>query len=486
MCNIRPPEPFPDGQSKQCSTCSVDLSNPDSYLNKGIHDDCPEVSVVYVKTRKVGYLIGHHGRTIWGFENSSGAKIDILLPNSIDDETPVRIAGSYKCVRLALRMILDLFSLTNFSSRNWRDVSSVVDMDCSGPLPFSSYSAIPKSIKGSDGGGNNIIANEQIIVTNDDAFTLREMKITTKIASQTGCKIIAHPTSEDDSCNTMSINVIGTAEANAQAIQLILANLKPSSPPLPPPPPSQHRQSKPQQQEVTKQQPQDGDTDSVTVLSDGELMENDVLLADTEPLSPDEDEEEPSAQPSKDAVKAAVDEDDFSVISAPPADALFSALRTQRSGRKRSRTESEISSNSNTTAKSSSSFNTASGDTSLMTSPSVPLTPSSANDVNKNRMFTDKIKMNSFHLACMSLQPLCYKYRVRMQVEELAINNKNRSNADNKQYSFSSNPCIDQVITITGPEASVSGAKFELMAAAESSLNRKASNSSRVTRKFKY
>ena len=52
-------------------------------------DECHEVKVVHVKTKKVGYLIGHHGRTIKGFENSSGAKIDILVANSMSDETPV-------------------------------------------------------------------------------------------------------------------------------------------------------------------------------------------------------------------------------------------------------------------------------------------------------------------------------------------------------------------------------------------------------------
>lgn len=95
-----------------CSpTCKIDLNDPDS-LNSGAHgkllgddvklecvdgqynivvltDECHEVKVVHVKTKKVGYLIGHHGRTIKGFENSSGAKIDILVANSMSDETPV-------------------------------------------------------------------------------------------------------------------------------------------------------------------------------------------------------------------------------------------------------------------------------------------------------------------------------------------------------------------------------------------------------------
>ena len=41
-----------------------------------------EEKVIYVRTKKVGYLIGTSGRTIRGFETNSGAKIDILKPNS--------------------------------------------------------------------------------------------------------------------------------------------------------------------------------------------------------------------------------------------------------------------------------------------------------------------------------------------------------------------------------------------------------------------
>ena len=55
-----------------------------------IPDICHEVRVLHVKTKKVGYLVGHHGRTIKGFEASSGTKIDILVANSISQETPVR------------------------------------------------------------------------------------------------------------------------------------------------------------------------------------------------------------------------------------------------------------------------------------------------------------------------------------------------------------------------------------------------------------
>ena len=66
--------------------------------------DLPEIErIIFIQTRKVGYLIGHHGRTIWGFENETGAKIDILRPNSRDCETPVRITGPAPVVRHAIR-----------------------------------------------------------------------------------------------------------------------------------------------------------------------------------------------------------------------------------------------------------------------------------------------------------------------------------------------------------------------------------------------
>merc|ERR1712142_125417 len=63
-------------------------------------------------------------------------------------------------------------------------------------------------------------------------------------------------------------------------MDLIVVSLKPSLPPSPP--------EKQLKLEVKKQQEDCDDTDSVTVLSDGEL-EEDALLADTEPLSPDEE-----------------------------------------------------------------------------------------------------------------------------------------------------------------------------------------------------
>ena len=122
--------------------CNCDLDDPDTYLTTGIHgkrmcffhlhisihyvqplipDICQEVRVLHVKTKKVGYLVGHHGRTIKGFEASSGTKIDILVANSISQETPVRTSyGTFLwwhqntfqlCFRLGLLAIAKVWAL---------------------------------------------------------------------------------------------------------------------------------------------------------------------------------------------------------------------------------------------------------------------------------------------------------------------------------------------------------------------------------------
>ena len=48
-------------------------------------------------------MIGTSGRTIRGFESNSGAKIDILKPNSHADETPILLSGTSESVRNVLR-----------------------------------------------------------------------------------------------------------------------------------------------------------------------------------------------------------------------------------------------------------------------------------------------------------------------------------------------------------------------------------------------
>jgi len=594
MCNIRPPEPpsnSSNGHSRKCSSCSADLSEPESYLHKGIHDSCPEVTVVYVKTRKVGYLIGHHGRTIWGFESSSGAKIDILAPNSIDDETPVRVAGSHKNVRMALRMILDLFSLANFSSKNWRGIS-MLDMDCASPSPSSPSAA-------SDGSGGSgavsgrgspiLIANEEIIVSNSDGISLRESRVTTKIATQSGSKIILYPTTDEDN-STISVNVIGSVEANAKAIQLILAFIDPTqnqslaaaaiasendiaatvtwAPPAaaaattaasraatPPGLASSamtsSRVSAMFFSSATAAAPAAAATvamvdaaaaaDAADALSDGELMDD--ALAATEPLSPDDSlsgqdmiadvddyggidddvfstdkmrmasqeaaamKNEPMASPEAAFIKnEPIASPETAVIkhepmasseasgiksepmASPPTETadMMSNGPMQTAGssggktktppwrpappppRKRSRTESDISTcaAASTNPFLSSQLRKGSGDV------------TDANDVNKNRMFTDKIKVNSFKLACLSLQPLCRKYRVSMEIEEIkSFSGKGGGNGHGGVGGGDSGVVgVDQLITISGPEANVSGAKMELMAAEQRPLQEDTDN----------
>ncbi len=59
--------------------------------------------VVFVPTAKVGYLIGYAGRTVSGFERRSGAKVDVLRPNSREDETPVALTGTDAAVARVVR-----------------------------------------------------------------------------------------------------------------------------------------------------------------------------------------------------------------------------------------------------------------------------------------------------------------------------------------------------------------------------------------------
>jgi hypothetical protein len=56
--------------------------------------------VIHVPTFKVGYLIGHCGRTIWGFEKTTGAKIDILKPNSSEQVLFITSVAECICPRI--------------------------------------------------------------------------------------------------------------------------------------------------------------------------------------------------------------------------------------------------------------------------------------------------------------------------------------------------------------------------------------------------
>ena len=72
--------------------------------------------IIHVPTKKVGYLIGKAGRTIFAFERHTGAKIDILAPNSKSPETPVSLKGSHKAVGHVIRSRQDLLIFISFVS----------------------------------------------------------------------------------------------------------------------------------------------------------------------------------------------------------------------------------------------------------------------------------------------------------------------------------------------------------------------------------
>ena len=119
---MRPPEPSSAIVDEEKSQPEVKVVNLNSMLDE---DDLESVEdyeekTIYVRTKKVGYLIGTSGRTIRGFETNSGAKIDILKPNSCANETPILLSGTSESVRNVLRMIIDLYHMNNLSSELWQ------------------------------------------------------------------------------------------------------------------------------------------------------------------------------------------------------------------------------------------------------------------------------------------------------------------------------------------------------------------------------
>ena len=118
---MRPPEPDPPKNVK--TTVKIKEETNNNVLLEGAELESVEdyiEKVIHIRTKKVGYLIGTAGRTIRGFENNSGAKIDIMSPNSTDQETPVLLSGTAESVRNVLRMIMDLYHMNNFSSQLWQ------------------------------------------------------------------------------------------------------------------------------------------------------------------------------------------------------------------------------------------------------------------------------------------------------------------------------------------------------------------------------
>ena len=90
---MRPPEPDP---IKNVKAVKIKEETNNNVLLEGAELESVEdyiEKVIHIRTKKVGYLIGTAGRTIRGFENNSGAKIDIMTPNSRNQETPVLLSG---------------------------------------------------------------------------------------------------------------------------------------------------------------------------------------------------------------------------------------------------------------------------------------------------------------------------------------------------------------------------------------------------------
>ncbi len=102
---MRPPEP-PSDRSKAKMKYKARRHERHPFVSNRPSSFSPfsesEV-VVFVPTAKVGYLIGYAGRTVSGFERRSGAKIDVLRPNSREEETPVALSGSRDAVSRVVR-----------------------------------------------------------------------------------------------------------------------------------------------------------------------------------------------------------------------------------------------------------------------------------------------------------------------------------------------------------------------------------------------
>jgi len=169
-----------------------------------MHEESLDQKIIYVNTKRVGYLIGHHGRTIILFQQQSGAKIDIMTPNSRAKETPVKISGTCENVGRALRMILDLFSLDNYSSQYWQQMKDVKQSQA-------------EQCNGSD---KAIIGHEETRVPSYFAEFLRVSESIQKIENESGSRVIVMPESDVDTSFSI-INVIGTADGNTKAFEIL-------------------------------------------------------------------------------------------------------------------------------------------------------------------------------------------------------------------------------------------------------------------------
>eukprot|EP00095_Tigriopus_kingsejongensis_P001731 maker-scaffold514_size150699-snap-gene-0.27 protein:Tk01731 transcript:maker-scaffold514_size150699-snap-gene-0.27-mRNA-1 annotation:"far upstream element-binding protein 3 isoform x4" len=154
--------------------------------------------VIHVPTRKVGYLIGYQGRTILGFERDTGAKINILEPNSRDSETPVSLTGLPESVRHVIRMITDLYGCNNYSSQLWNP-------------RLTSNGFKWSQLLGTEEIRVEVLIAGLLIGTRGDLIATIEAK--------TGAKITFHQDQEDGS--GVPINVTGTLKSNSHALEIL-------------------------------------------------------------------------------------------------------------------------------------------------------------------------------------------------------------------------------------------------------------------------
>jgi len=200
---MRPPEPSGIEKEEVKPQSNVKNSSLLDYDDLESVDDYEE-KTIYVRTKKVGYLIGTSGRTIRGFETNSGAKIDILKPNSCADETPILLSGTSESVRNVLRMIIDLYHMNNLSSDLWQHLRQNFGNDTSDDDPEENDS--------------KIYGHEEIIVRSSFATFLQKMipqfESEAKVHVEVGKEC-------DDNPGVIPIGVIGTASQNYKALKKI-------------------------------------------------------------------------------------------------------------------------------------------------------------------------------------------------------------------------------------------------------------------------
>lgn len=171
-------------------------------------------------------MIGTAGRTIRGFENNSGAKIDILTPNSSNNETPVMLSGSFESVRNVLRQITDLYHKNNLSSVLFQrkfirtiSLENMLGMLRRRIIFYSSYLDVWKD-RGdrTENGERNIIGHEEMTISASLIGHVQDV-----IPSiETDFKVHVEIGKEcEDQNGIVSIGLVGSAANVANAAQRI-------------------------------------------------------------------------------------------------------------------------------------------------------------------------------------------------------------------------------------------------------------------------